>query len=153
MSKYNKYIEACVMWILYDRRLHRLVFAGNKTSRGMGPKCIYKVIARHARIVWLDNRQWWRLRHDDLTFKMAVRFSQTIHTCLVVAFRTQDSTHFAPAKLCLRRDVFSARAIFSWIWLYFPRKVHFLLHDSLVSALAVIFEFCKVSNWPATRLR
>ena len=116
ISKCNKYVEALV------RRFHRLVFTGDKTSRGMGPKCIYEVIARHARIVWLDNRQWWRLRHDDLTFKMAVRFSQTIHACVAVAFQTQDSTQFATAKLCLRYEVNSARVIFSSIWLHFSSK-------------------------------
>lgn len=30
-------------------------FAGNKTRGRMGPKSIHKVIAKHARFVWLDN--------------------------------------------------------------------------------------------------
>ena len=32
-------------------------FAGNKTSTGMGPKCIHAVIAKQARIVWLNKKQ------------------------------------------------------------------------------------------------
>lgn len=39
-------------------------FASNETSRGMSPKCTPWSDAKHARIVWLDKKQWWRPRND-----------------------------------------------------------------------------------------
>ena len=35
----------------------------------MDPKCTHKAIAKHARIVWLDQKQWWPLRHDYWLWK------------------------------------------------------------------------------------
>ena len=39
------------------KRLNSALFAGNKTSRGVGRKCTYKTIAKHGRIIWLDKKQ------------------------------------------------------------------------------------------------
>ena len=33
-----------------------LLIAENKTSRGMGPICTHRAIAKHAVIVWLDRK-------------------------------------------------------------------------------------------------
>lgn len=84
---------------------HNLQFTGNKMSRGVGPKCTHKAIAKHARIIWLDKKQWRWLRHGDLTLKMAVLSSQTIHSCFAVAFRTQAFTCFVTAELRARHLV------------------------------------------------
>lgn len=69
-----------------------LKFAGNETSRRMGPKCTHRANAKHATIVWVEKKQRCRRRYDDLTFKIAVLLSQTIHSCFAIAFRTQAST-------------------------------------------------------------
>lgn len=44
--------------------------------------------------IWLDKRHWWWLRHNDLSLKMAIPSSQTIHACFVVTFHTQASPRF-----------------------------------------------------------
>ena len=74
------------------------LLTSNKTGRVMGPKCIHKMIAKHPRIIWLDKRHWWWLRHDDLSLKMAIPSSQTIHACFVVTFHTQASPRFVTGE-------------------------------------------------------
>ena len=81
-----------LIWSGGRKQEKTLKFAGNETSRRMGPKCTHTANAKHARIVWVDKKQWCRRRHDDLTFKIAVLLSQTIHSCFAIAFRTQAST-------------------------------------------------------------
>ena len=105
MSELTKTLTRCMQ--LNFRPISQHKFAGNKTSRGRGPKCTLKAIAKNAKIVWLDKKQWWGLRHDDLTLKMAVLSSQTIHAYFMLAFRTQASTRFVTGELKMRNRLSS----------------------------------------------
>lgn len=56
-------------------------------------------MTKPARIVWLDKKQWWQLRKDNLTLKMAVLSSQTLQACLTFVFQTQASARFITGEL------------------------------------------------------
>ena len=71
---------------------HESKLAGNKTSRGLCPKCDRKAcidcLAGQNDNIWPQNDRY-----------PAIYGSQTIHACFAVAFRAQASTSFATGQL------------------------------------------------------
>ena len=60
---------------------------------------IHKAITKHARIIWLDKKQWWQLKLQfDFENAYFVQSNDT-DACFAVAFRTQASNCFITSNI------------------------------------------------------